>query len=157
MMCWSISSALPFLAQGNNIALESCTFRIIFCWLTFMPLSGGMETAFSHHCWAFPPSFLVQHHCSWCGPVLGETHLFPLAAWIGPWFGSPCGLVSVMRQCCVALPFHWQLALHAILKQCSWCGIARVGDASVLLEQNICPLGWIFHLSQKKRHCKLSK
>lgn len=70
---------------------------------------------FAHHCQAFPPSFLVQNCCHWCG-VLRENSSLGFAGWMGPRLGSPCGLVSVMWQSCVALPWHWQLALRALLK-----------------------------------------
>lgn len=149
---------LSFLAQENNIALESCTFRIIFLWPKFMLLWGGMETTFPHHCQAFPFSFLVQHYCHGCGDVQGKfiSSLCRLGRSL-VWLTLRLGECAVAVLCGTALTLAACTSCRFETVVFSWWGIARVAEASVHLEQRFCPLGWIFHLSQKTRNHKLAK
>lgn len=124
MTGWSISSTLPFLAQENDITLESCTFRIIFCWPKLILLWGGMQTTFPHHCQAFPPSFLAQNYCHWCGAAQGK-----FMSWLcrpeWPWWCSAgagwgwWGSAGWHHLVCTSCRFE---------TPCSWWGIARVTE-----------------------------
>lgn len=103
------------LGTREQYALESCTFTIIFCSPKFMLLWGGMETTFPHHFQAFPFSFLGPELLPLVWSCSGKIHVLALLARMAlvrlSW-----GWVRPVGQCWVALPRHWQPALHAGLK-----------------------------------------